>query len=160
MSSKNNSRYQKSDTITMGEFWHNYLGMPEHDCSNLRHMGLKSMEIPYVVGVSNDFADSNPDLVLTGDILIVMDSRNHKGTYINPKILLKLENKEELIEAQRLLYKIRIHELKNLTTHYGEIVRINYELDKITEYEEMLTYLGKEKTIRRMQSKNKQMKRG
>ena len=56
------SPFTIEDTITLNDFVNNFL-MIECDASNLYHSGLKDLKCQYVVGVSNDFANKNPETV-------------------------------------------------------------------------------------------------
>ena len=63
------SPFSIEDAITLNDFVNNFL-MIKSDASNLYHSGLKDLSCPYVVGVSNDFANKNPELVKQGYLLI------------------------------------------------------------------------------------------
>ena len=57
------------------------------DYSNFRHIDLKLLNCPYIIGVANSYADSNPKFVQEKEyLLIVIDKSGNRGTYINPKI--------------------------------------------------------------------------
>lgn len=62
------------DSISIGQFVCQYLDI-KADCRNLKHQGLKSFGSPLVVGVSNKYADKNPDLVKKGILIIVLDCK-------------------------------------------------------------------------------------
>lgn len=121
-------------TISMQEFVREYLGT-EHDCENLKHIGLKSFDNPYVIGVSNNFALKNPDSVIRNEILVVIDSYGNPGTYINPKVLKNIETMEQYMITLNLLKKITIHNLNDIKRLYNEYIRVTNEIEKLqTEY--------------------------
>ena len=77
-----NRKYDRSkDCISIGQFVHQYLGINDENlnCSNLKHCGLKSFASPMIIGISNNYADKNPDLVKNGTLLIVLDCKQNRG---------------------------------------------------------------------------------
>lgn len=117
-------KHQFNCTITIREFVNEYLDN-DHDCNNLRHIGLKSFDSPYVIGVSNDFACKNMEYVLRNEILIVVDSHNDPAAYINPILLKQIETMEQLKYTLTILEKIRIHSLDNIKQLYEEFDKTN-----------------------------------
>lgn len=117
-------KHQFQNTITICEFVSEYLET-EHDCNNLKHIGLKSFKNPYVIGASNDFAIKNMEYVLRNEILIVVDSANNPAAYVNPLILKHIETMEQLKYTMNILEKIRIHNLSNIKSLYDQFININ-----------------------------------
>jgi len=120
-------KHQFQNTITICEFVTEYLET-NHDCNNLKHIGLKSFNNPYVIGVSNDFAIKNMEYVLRNEILIVVDSSNNPAAYINPFLLKQIESMEQLKYTLNILGKIRLHNLENIKKLYEEYDRINKKM--------------------------------
>lgn len=144
-------RYDKiEDAITIKKFVNNYLGTHDVDCKNLRHIGLKSFGNPLVVGVSNDFADKNPEYVKTGSILIVIDSRGDRGSYINPNLLIKLTDRENVINIEKIIKDAKILDLKELSKFFSKISLLFQELETIERYENLIKDAGKEDEIRKL----------
>lgn len=154
--SKCKKRYDKiEDAITIKKFVNNYLGTMDVDCENLRHIGLKSFCNPLVVGVSNNFADKNPDYVKTGDILIVIDSRGDRGSYINPNLLRKLTDEENIANIEELIKNAKIFDLRELGQFFTRIGLLFQELENIEKYEELIEEAGKEKEVKRLSKMKK-----
>ena len=119
-------------TISISDFVSCYLGTI-HDCSMLKHQGLKSFKNPYVVGVSNNFALKHPDCVIRNEILVVIDAFGNPGSYINPDLLKNIETMEECKRVLKLLNKISSHNFENIDKiahmHKSILLRIE-ELEK------------------------------
>ena len=101
--------------IPMKTFVNEYLGV-QHNCKNLWHSGLKNLGSMWVFGVDNNYANLHPERVYDRDLLIVIDSRGNRGTYVNPLKLRELlntdfnENQADLItlgllESRRLFHE-------------------------------------------------------
>lgn len=148
---KNHKKYDRiTDAITIGKFVNNYLGANDVDCKNLRHIGLRSFGNPLVVGVSNEFADKNPEYVKTGSILIVIDSRGDRGSYINPELLIKVTDKENIKNIEKIIRKAKIFDLRELGQFFSKISGLFQELENIERYEELIAETGKEKEIKKL----------
>jgi len=112
------SNFSKEDSITIDRYVNEFLGI-QGDCSNLLHCGLKDLECEYVMGVDNNFANKNPELVHTGYLLLVIDSHNKRGTYINPRYLREYISNDADKELKSF-YKKRVQDLKKLDILYNE----------------------------------------
>lgn len=146
---KNHSKYkhQFEKTITIREFVNNYLGI-NHDCENLRHIGLKSFKSPYIIGVSNDFAIKNNEFVLRNEILIVVDSYGNPAAYINPNILKQITTMEELKNTINILEKIRLNSLLGIKSLYDQYDFINKQINQLS-----LFYLNGNELLRKLNKK-------
>lgn len=131
-SSKNNNYLR---TITIKDFVKYYLGT-EHSCKNLKHKGLKSFNNPYVIGIPNDFAIKNPDCIVRGEIVVVLDDYNNYGTYINPILLKNIQTMEECNSIRKILNKVYVDDLSKIQELYEESLMIN---QKILELEKSYT---------------------
>ena len=107
------------DAITIKKFLSQYLNI-NSSCIKLRHCDLKEFESPLVVTVSNDYADKNPDLVKEGFLVLVLDSRKDKATYINPSCL------RNLVIAKDI--KRQINEIDNTKVHTFEDYKELFDL--------------------------------
>ena len=85
------SPFTIEDTITIGKFVNEYLDMRSFGTKQkLYHSGLKEFGDKFAIPVSNEIADRNPELVKHGYLLLVMDARHNRATYINPLFLKQL----------------------------------------------------------------------
>lgn len=115
------SPFTIDDAITINDFVNNFL-MIKCDASKLLHCGLKDLNCPYVVGVANDFANKNPELVKLGQLLVVIDYKKRRGTYINPVYLRKILNKSDIEREYKLFIKQRVNDLCKLEEFYSQYI--------------------------------------
>lgn len=137
-------------SITIREFVNDYLEV-EHDCYGLTHRGLKTFNNPFVFGVSNEFAEKNPDCVFRKEVLVVYDSKKNKGTYLNPHFLRKLTDLETTLATIKVIGKVRIFELKDINEIYEQFKMISLEAEMLNKlysgYYDVLKYTEKENVI-------------
>lgn len=145
---KKNSRGKyilQSDEITMEKFLCNYLGAENIDCSNLYHSGLRSLQNPLVIGISNSFAEKNPEYVMSGEILKVIDARNNLGSYINPLLLINYTDlTDKNRELEEIVKKSRVTELEKLQELYNKAREKQITLEKLRDYEELIRSVSKD----------------
>ena len=125
------SPFNIDDTISIGKFVNEYLNI-EGDCKHLYHSGLKELGSNFVMGVDNNFANKNPELVYTGFLLIVIDARHNRGTYINPMYLKKLLDQKDLKKELKIFKRQRIHDFKKIEEYSRKL----YDLSKQVETNE------------------------
>lgn len=116
-------RKNKIDGIPIESFVNYYLGT-EHNCSNLKHQGLKSFNNPYIIGVSNDFVLKYPDYIMRQELIVVIDDYGNPGTYINPINIQKIIELEICKEKIKLLEKINCHSFEEVSFLYQVWVQI------------------------------------
>lgn len=131
------------EIISIDEFLKFYLNS-NYSGKNLYHSGLKSLNIPIVIGISNEYALKNPELVKSGYVKIVSDAENNLGTYINPLCILELINNKKIRETIKLhekALKKGITDMSILASYYQECVKVEKEKSdaQITMYNETLT---------------------
>lgn len=142
-----NRKYDISkDSISIGQFVNQYLEI-DADCSNLKHIGLRSFCSPLVIGVSNTYADKNPELVKRGFLLIVLDCKKNKGTYINPIKLRELIDKDLIEDELNELEKIRISNLEELSIHYTKYMKILEQYMRLENFYNIVKELNKSDNI-------------
>ena len=133
----------EKDEISISRFVNEYLGI-DADCSRLYHKGLKTLESPLVIGVSNDTSSKCPDLIANGTLLKVRDSRGHLGTYINPDIIADYaENIENRAKYERVLKTLRIQEFKRLQELYSQSEELEATVKQIDDYMNMISTITK-----------------
>ena len=104
----------------------------------LWHQGLKDIGSPFVFGVSNEYANKNPDKVYDGELLLVVDSKGNRGTYINPKYLQALMYNDELKKKLAELRRTGISDLELLADYMEECARLQAQIDINRKVEKML----------------------
>ena len=146
------SVFTEEDSISISRYVNDYLGIPGN-CSKLYHSGLKELGCEYVMGVDNNFANKNPELVHQGYLLLVMDAKHHRGTYINPFYLLKLMNKDNVERELKAFSKKRQIELKKLSEYYKKYLEVKEEYENNTKFYSILKETHKVKQLRKMMKK-------
>ncbi len=161
-----NRKYDRSkDCISIGQFVHQYLGINDENlnCSNLKHCGLKSFASPMIIGISNNYADKNPDLVKNGTLLIVLDCKQNRGTYFNPLKLQELLEKDLVEEEIKELEKIGTNNFEEIKDYYLKYSDAIYRQSQLQEFYCLLEELHKEKNIeeiKRQQAMFDQLEKG
>ena len=143
------SNFSKEDSISIDRYVNEFLGIPG-DCSNLLHCGLKDLECDYVMGIDNNFANKNPELVHQGYLLLVIDSHNKRGTYVKPIYLRKYISKDAERELE-LFYKKRLHDLKRLEQFYNEYQLVLNEVQNNEKFYNLLRENNKVKQLNKIE---------
>ena len=146
------STFVEEDSISISRYVNDYLGIPGN-CSKLYHSGLKELGCEYVMGVDNNFANKNPELVHQGYLLLVIDAKHHRGTYINPYYLRKIMNKDDVEKELKAFSKKRQIELKKLSEYYKKYLELKAEYDNNTKFYSLLKETHKEKQLRKIMKK-------
>ena len=153
-------KHNFENTISIYEFVNDYLEV-EHNCENLKHMGLKSFNSPYIIGVSNDFAIKNKEYVLKNEILIVVDAYNNPAAYINPILLKQITTMEELKYTMGILEKIRLNDLVYVKKLYDKFDLITKQINQLNTFylqgNELLKRLNKKSILREIKNYVKEM---
>ncbi len=150
-----------NDIVSIAYFVNEYLGV-KHSCTNLRHCGLKQFNIPFIIGVANDIAYSNIDLVRDREIIIVRDAKGDIGSYINPNLIKSLMKIYEIEDMMKKLEKTRIVGLENLEQFYQNVTKklqLLYKekilLEKMYGHQDIITLLDKGEIIRELYEQTK-----
>ena len=106
-----NSPFRVEDTISISRFANEYLEITGN-CSNLYHSGLKDLGCKYLVGVDNNFANKNPELVYKGYLLLVVDAHHDRGTYINPYYIKEFLKNSNIEKEYNIFIKQRVRRVK------------------------------------------------
>ena len=104
----------------------------------LWHQGLKDIGSPFVMGVSNEYANKNPDRVYDGELLLVIDSKGNRGTYINPRYLQELLHNDELKKELSILRRTGVRDLELLADYMDECLRLQTQIENNKKFERML----------------------
>lgn len=140
------SPFTKEEAISINEYVNKFLNIGS-DAHKLLHSGLKDLKCPYVVGVSNDFANKNPELVKQGYLLLVIDYHNNRGTYINPLFLKSLVNNYEHFKEYNWIKKQKIKDLSELKYHYGKYKELETRVDLNERFYDLIDELKKSKKV-------------
>ena len=130
------SMFTKDNTISITKFVNDYLGIyaPKGD---LWHSGLKELNSNLVYGVDNEYANEHPETVFRGELLLVIDDRGNRGTYINPIKVKKFYDSKGIDELYKEIKQLRREGLQDLK-----------QLDKyVNKYEELIKELEEMKRI-------------
>ena len=95
----------------------------------LWHRGLKELQSPFVIGVDNDYANKNPDKVYGGELLLVIDARGNRGTYVNPEYIRQLIASEDIEFQLKKLRKTGITNLDLLEDYIRTCVELQLQYD-------------------------------
>ena len=133
------------NTISMQEYTKHYLGLPGN-YETLLHCGLKVLRCPYVIGVDNRFANKNPELVYQGFLLLVLDFKQRRGTYINPIYLKQMIASQEEESLQKL-EKQHVNDLQQLQLYFLKYQTVREQILKKQAFMNLLRYLHKNKKV-------------
>ena len=157
----NKSPFTAEDAISINEFVNNFLNIPTN-ANKLLHCGLKDLQSPYVVGVSNDFANKNPELVKNGYLILVIDYHNNRGTYMNPFYLKSLVTKSQAETDFNWISKQRINDFKELDEYYKKYSEAKTRVENNEKFYKLVEELRKTRklnNITRFENESGGMKR-
>ena len=149
------SNFTVEDTITIGGFVNDYLEIPG-DCSKLWHSGLKDLGSDLVMGVDNNFANKNPELVKQGYLLLVMDARNKRGTYVNPFYLERILAKEEVERELDVFSKAGVHDLEKVVEYYNKYMELLNRVETNQRFYNLLRQAHKTKHLNKLLEKRRE----
>ena len=145
--SKSESPFDKEEAISIDKFVNDYLGY-EMNCSTLYHSGLRELGLEYVVGISNDFANDNVEYVKRGFILLVIDARGKRGTYLNPEYVKKYFEKDDIVEEYKIFSRLQEIELSKLNAFYTKYMLAKAKFDDINTF---LDVLRESRSVRKLE---------
>ena len=179
------SKFPETIAISIKDYVEHYLGIPvipkvevvEHtkykkgkkvktktttriNYDTLWHHGLKEIGSPLVFGVSNEYANDNPDKVYGGELLLVIDAKGNRGTYVNPIFIQKLIESEDIEEELAKLRKTGIHQLDELEDYIRACVdlQLKYETTR-KQNEKTLEVLKDNHKMRKYRELKKELKK-
>ena len=148
------SPFTDEDAISIDRFVNAFLGY-QTDCSNLYHSGLRDLELDFVIGVDNNFANKNPEYVKRGYLLIVIDARNNRGTYLNPVYIQKYLNKEDILRTYYKFSRMKNIELDKLEYYYAKFLEAQRAYEELERFITILRETNKENKVRKLERRNK-----
>ena len=144
------SPFTAEDSINITKFVTAFLGY-QMDCSNLYHSGLRELGLDFVIGVDNNFANKNPEYVKSGFLLIVMDAKGHRGTYLNPVYIQKYLERENIDDIIETFNKLKEVEEKKAKLFYEKYITAMQRKDEMTRFIQVLKETHKEGKIREIE---------
>lgn len=110
------------DTITIYTFLRDYLHTRTNGETEITLSTLKTLGLPtgFVMGVHENFARNNPELVHKGILLLVKDNNRNRGTYINPQFISKLLDDDVLEVKLKKFSNPQAIDLEDLGDYYDE----------------------------------------
>ena len=163
------SKFPETMAISIKDYVEHYLGIPiipsvevvEHtkykkgkkvktktttrvNYDTLWHHGLKEIGSPLVFGVDNEYANKNPDRVYDGELLLVIDSKGNRGTYVNPIFIKKLIESEDIENELNKLRKTGIHQLDELSDYIKECVKLQSQYESYADKNQKVLEVLKE----------------
>ena len=150
------SNFSIDDAMSIGKYVNNYLHI-SGNCSNLYLHSLKDLGCEYVIGVDNNFANKHPEFVYQGYLLLVIDVKHNRGTYINPYYIEKILNRE-IIETslKRFSTPTRI-ECENLGEYYQEYQELIQEQEANEKFEKVIKSAHKVKRIKKLMEEKRSL---
>lgn len=128
--------------------------------TTLWHHGLKDIGSPLVFGVANDYANKNPDKVYGGELLLVIDAKGNRGTYVNPVFLRQLIESEDIEQELKKLRRTGIHQLDELEEYIRTCaqLQLKYESTKV-QTEKTLEVLHETHKMHKYKQLKKELKK-
>ena len=108
------SIFTKENAISITRFVNDYLGINAPK-GNLWHSGLRELNSRFVYGVDNEYANEHPERVFNGDLLLVIDDRGNRGTYINPRVVIEFMEAKSIEELYREIKKLQREGIQDLS---------------------------------------------
>lgn len=146
---KHASPFGIENTISIDEYATHYLGLPGN-YEMMLHCGLKDLKCPYVVGLDNRFANKNPELVYKGFLLLVMDYKRRRGTYVNPiylkRVVTRLDEK-----ALEVMERVRVHDFLKAQFLYQQYCCLEEQIKKNQAFMDLLKRLHKMEKVEELQ---------
>ena len=149
------SPFNIENSISIGKFVNEYLNI-QGDCKDLYHSGLKELGSNYVMGVDNNFANKNPELVKQGYLLLVIDARNKRGTYVNPFYLERILAKEEVERELDVFSKAGVHDLEKVVEYYNKYMELLNRVETNQKFYNLLRQAHKTKHLNKLLEKRRE----
>ena len=145
-----NSPFTTEDSISMTKFVTAFLGY-QMDCKTLYHSGLRELNLEYVIGVDNNFANKNPEYVKRGFLLIVIDGKNNRGTYLNPVYIRQYLAKDDVESVYNAFHRLQQIEFEKIQTYYEKYREAQIAYEELKKFTEILKETHKIKKVRKLE---------
>lgn len=99
----------------------------------LWHHGLKEIGSPLVIGVDNEYANKNPDKVYGGELLLVIDAKGNRGTYVNPAFIRQLIESEDIELELKKLRRTGVKQLEDLEEYIRTCLELQIKYDSTVD---------------------------
>jgi hypothetical protein len=99
----------------------------------LWHHGLKEIGSPLVIGVDNEYANKNPDKVYGGELLLVIDAKGNRGTYVNPAFIRQLIESEDIELELKKLRRTGVKQLEDLEEYIRTCLDLQIKYDSTVD---------------------------
>lgn len=103
------------------------------DAVDLYHMGLKKLSIPYVKGVSHEYANQHPEYVLQGYLVLVEDNKGKKATYLNPIMIKEYVNREATFEEYKKVCEKEYTTREEMDALHSKYLCIKAKVERINQ---------------------------
>ena len=148
------SPFTIDDAISITKFVTTFLGY-QMDCSNLYHCGLRELGLDNVIGVDNNFANKNIEYVKKGFLIIVIDAKGKRGTYLNPVYIQKYLEKDDVEDLYNAFHKLQAIELKKINDYYEKFRQAKIAYEEIERFTQLLKETHKEGKVKRLERRYK-----
>lgn len=115
------------NTITIYEFLKNYLHTrmnPEFNRMTLTALKYLGFNSSFVMGVHENFAKNNPELLDQEFLLLVKDAEHNRAVYINPYFISKLLEDEKINLKLKEFSSMKTIDLEDIGEYYNEYQRL------------------------------------
>jgi hypothetical protein len=99
----------------------------------LWHHGLKEIGSPLVIGVDNEYANKNPDKVYGGELLLVIDAKGNRGTYVNPAFIRQLIESEDIELELKKLRRTGVKQIEDLEEYIRTCLDLQIKYDSTVD---------------------------
>ncbi|MBE6161620.1 MAG: hypothetical protein E7158_05345 [Firmicutes bacterium] len=153
-SSSTESPFTQEDSISISKFVNHYL---EFDCDakNLYHSGLRELQLDYVIGIDNNFANKNSEYVKRGFLLIVIDAKGKRGTYLNPVYIKKYLERADIAKVLSTFQKIQQIEFPKLDEYFNRYLEALMQFEEREKFKTLLLETHKMNKIRKLERRMK-----
>ena len=148
------SPFTSEDAISMTKFVTAFLGY-QMDCSNLYHSGLRELGLERAIGVDNNFANKNVEYVKRGFLLIVIDAKGNRGTYLNPVYIQKYLERDDVENIINTFNRLKEVEKKKAKLYYDKYMTAMVKHDEIERFIQVLREAHKEGKVRKLERRMK-----